>query len=346
MLAAGYEPDFFILLHMNFLRKGIDGSLQISALFGSRREMKIAAKKRLNMRNLNKSIEVEIKGVRYIFSNQIEKDQRLFDSFNKLSKSSFGISFDSIGGQYEPHVLALNGKVCSNVSVNQVPFNYRGERKLYIQLGTVMTDPECRNKGLSRWLIEYIIDRWKNCCDAIYLFANDSVLDFYPKFGFVQISEYEYKRPGIKPTDTQAQKLDMNDEYNICLVSKKFEEGNPFSAFYLTTNQGLLSFYCKGLLKENVYYSPKYDVVIIVEREDGKTKCYDIFGKTSATFDEILGEISSSTEEEILLGFSPLDTTNFICQKRFEEDTTLFVYGEDNRLLSNDILMFPVISHA
>jgi len=298
------------------------------------------------MKELKISFEVEINGAGYTFSNQIGKDINLFNSFNKLSKSSFGISFDSVGGQYEPHVLTLNGKVCANVSVNQIPFNYRGERKFYIQLGTVMTDLEFRNKGLSRWLIENIIDRWKNCCDAIYLFANDSVLDFYPKFGFVKMSEYEYTRSGIKPNSTKGQKLQMNDEKNICLVLKKYEQGNPFSAFYMTGNQGLLSYYCMGLMKEDIYYSSKYDVVIIAEINDGKIRCCDIFGETDAELCDILGEISSGVEDEIALGFTPLNTADFICQKHFEEDTTLFVHGDGNCLFNTDKLMFPIISHA
>jgi GTPase SAR1 family protein len=208
------------------------------------------------------------------------------------------------------------------------------------------TDPEYRNKGLCRWLIENITDRWKNCCDIVYLFANDSVLDFYPKFGFVQMSEYEYKRSGIKPNNTKVQKLRMNDERNIRLVLRKFEQGNPFSAFYMAENQGLLSFYCMGLMKYNIYYSPKYDVVIIAKSEEGKAICYDIFGETNAELYEILGEISASMEDEILLGFTPLNTAAFICKKHFEEGTTLFVYGGDNCLLNTDKLMFPIISHA
>lgn len=243
-------------------------------------------------------------------------------------------------------MLALDGKVCSNVSVNQIPFIQRGERKLYIQLGTVMTDPEHRHKGLSRWLIEYILDKWKNYCDGIYLFANDSVLNFYPKFGFVQTSEFEHKRSGVRPNNTKAQKLDMSDERNKSLVISRYQKGNPFSALYMTDNQGLLSFYCMGLMKDNVYYSSQYDVVIVAGNEEGKTICYDIFGGTNAELIEILGEISPSAEDEILLGFTNLDSADFICQKRYEEDTTLFVYGEENCIFKNDKSMFPVISHA
>ncbi|MDQ7094657.1 GNAT family N-acetyltransferase [Desulfosporosinus sp. PR] len=298
------------------------------------------------MKELKNDVDVEIKGVNYRFSNQIGKDSNLFTSFNQLSQSTFGISFENVGGQYEPHVLALEGRVCANVAVNQIPFYYRGERKFYIQLGTVMTAPEFRAQGLSRWLIENIIDRWQGCCDGIYLFANNSVLDFYPKFGFVKMPEYAYKRSGITPNNSKAVKLQMHAEESIRLVSEKYEQGNPFSAFYMTENQGLLSFYCQVIMKENVFYSPQYDVVIIAENNDGQIRCCDIFGETDAELSDVLGEISLGPEKEILLGFTPLNTSGFTAQMQREGDTTLFVHCSGDNLFAGEPLMFPVISHA
>ena len=54
--------------------------------------------------------------------------------------------------------------------------NVLGKKKNYIQIGTVMTDNEYRNKGLSRYLIEKIISEYKEKSDCIYLSANDTVL--------------------------------------------------------------------------------------------------------------------------------------------------------------------------
>ncbi|MCB8817075.1 GNAT family N-acetyltransferase [Desulfosporosinus shakirovi] len=298
------------------------------------------------MEKLRSGFTVEISGNGYVFSNQIGMDRNLFESFNKLSKGTFGLSFERVGGEYEPHVLAQDGKVCANVSVNQIPFYHRGHRKLYIQLGTVMTDLDFRGKGLSRWLMEYIIEKWKSNCDVIYLFANDSVLDFYPKFGFSKTFEYEYKQSGINPNGTKGQKLQASDEGNIHLVLEKYKQGNPFSAFYMAENQGLLSFYCRGLMKENLYYSSKYDVVIIAENKDGQIRCCDIWGETDAELRDVLGEISSEAEEEILLGFTPLNTEGLICQKHCEENTTLFVHSDGYCPFKTNKLMFPIISHA
>lgn len=298
------------------------------------------------MEKIKNNLDLQINGVKYTFSSQIGANRMLFDSFNQLAKETFGISFDHFGGDYQPHVLAIDGKVCANISVNQIPFYYRGERKFYIQLGTVMTSLEFRGKGLSRWLMKQILDQWKDHCDTIYLFANDSVLNFYPQFGFVKVKEYEYIRKGIDPSSTMVQKLEMEEAQSIALVTKKYRQGNPFSALFMIENKELLSFYCRGIMKENVYYSAQYDVVIIGERKDKKVWCYDIFGETDASLEDVLMEFSLGTENEIILGFTPLNAAGFTCREHVEEDTTLFILGENHCFLSGDQLMFPVISHA
>lgn len=54
-----------------------------------------------------------------------------------------------------------------------------------------MTDENYRKKGLNRILMEKVLSEWKSKCDMIYLYANDSVLDFYLKFGIVPVEEYQ-----------------------------------------------------------------------------------------------------------------------------------------------------------
>lgn len=51
------------------------------------------------MEKLRSGFNVEISGNRYVFLNQIGMDRNLFESFNKLSKSTFGLSFERVGGE-------------------------------------------------------------------------------------------------------------------------------------------------------------------------------------------------------------------------------------------------------
>lgn len=289
-----------------------------------------------------------IDGEEYVASNRIGEHEKLLASFNQLAKSTYGISFQEVGGDYEPHALIQGDKVCANVSVNQMTFFFRGKKRQYIQLGTVMTHKEYRNKGLSRLLIEQIVNQWKDKCDAIYLFANDTVLDFYPKFGFLKQEEYEYIKSNVlKPAKAQLRDLDMAVAENIKLVKEKYLEGNPFSELYMTENDPIFSFYYEGFMKESVYYIDEYQVVVVAEEENDTMVCYDILGKSDATLDEILSVVASYVEKQsVKLGFTPVVKEGFLCQVHHEEDTTLFVHKDGECIMEKNKIMFPMLSHA
>ena len=53
-----------------------------------------------------------------------------------------------------------------------------------IQIGAVGTLPEYRNKGLSKYLMDLVLDKYQDSTDISFLFANETVTEFYPKFGF------------------------------------------------------------------------------------------------------------------------------------------------------------------
>ena len=124
-------------------------------------------------------------------------DKQLRDSFNRLAEQTFGLNFEGWyqngfwGDNYDPHSIVLDGEVVANVSVNRTDLLVAGKRYQILQLGTVMTDPEYRGRGLSRAIMEAIEPDLASA-DGVYLFGNDGVVDFYPKFGFRPGVEREY----------------------------------------------------------------------------------------------------------------------------------------------------------
>ena len=116
-------------------------------------------------------------------------DASLRHSFDALAKETFGISFENWyqdgfwTDAYDPHSIVENGQILANVSVNQIDIPVNGKVKHFLQLGTVMTRKDRRNQGLARKLMEYVLATYRDTCDGFFLFANSSVLDFYPKLG-------------------------------------------------------------------------------------------------------------------------------------------------------------------
>lgn len=80
-------------------------------------------------------------------------DPRLRQSFNRLARDTFGLDFEPWyqngfwGGQYDPWSLLLDGEIAANVSVNRINCLLDGQRRQYLQLGTVMTRADLRGRG-------------------------------------------------------------------------------------------------------------------------------------------------------------------------------------------------------
>lgn len=291
---------------------------------------------------------VVLNGETYEFSNQIGEDKETFQSFNELGRKTFGLWFHKVGGDYEPHVLKQGNKVCANISVNQIRFIDHGQSKFYIQLGTVMTEEEYRHKGLSRFIMEWILKKWQGKCDAIYLFGNDSVLDFYPKFGFVDYDEYEYSMSDVETDSTLSlEKLNMDDTKVQKYVWEKYMEGNPYASFYMIENEPIFTFYYEEIKKNNVYIMNDGELVVVVEEEDGKLILSDVLGKTELSLQDVTHAVAAQfKQKEITLGFTPIKSEGLICNLHKEEDCTLFIHTCGEALMKEAKMMFPLLSHA
>lgn len=288
---------------------------------------------------------------RYKVDNNIRENEEVRRSFDKLAQKTFDLSFEDWyqngywSEKYIPYALLDGERVVANVSVNIIDTVWQNEKKRYVQLGTIMTDSEYRGQGLSRLLMEQVLAEWKDKCDAIYLFANDTVLDFYPKFGFVKADEYQCKL-SITSQNKAVRKLDMSNAADRELLLEKYKKSNPFSALPMVDNVGLLMFYCTQFMKDDIYYVEDYDAVVIVMQEDGNLICFDIFCDGNHEMDDVLAVVASDDTTNVVLGFSPKSITN--CQVTLfqEEDTTLFVLANKENIFADNQVMFPLLSHA
>ena len=287
----------------------------------------------------------------YIFTNSMKEDNALRRSYNSLAEKTFGLSFEEFyqngywTDKYIPYSLFDDGKVIANASVNILKSFYNGQEKRCIQIGTVMTDSDYRNQGLSRYLIERILSEWKESCDTMYLFANDSVLDFYPKFGFVKAVEYQCSSP-ITPTKGCVRKLDMSHASDREFLKRYYSKSNPYSALAIKDNYELLMFYCTSLMKDCVYFLEDFDAVIIASNKNEILTCYDIFSDGNHAMIEMVSRVAESQIRSVVFGFTPIEHAAFHSRILEEEDTTLFVLkGKDNWFVNHQ-MMFPVLSHA
>lgn len=295
---------------------------------------------------------IELNNITYGFAKNFKHDQEIRASFNKLTEATFGFNFEEWyingywGDNYIPYSLLHNNKVISNVSVSKIEFIIENEKKVGIQIGTVMTDTEYRRRGLSKFIMEQVINEWKEQSDFIYLFANDSVLDFYPKFNFEKIDEYQYSKSlNISNTPSLFKKLNIEDKNDKELLIGTINNSIPVSKLSMRNNTSLIMFYCLSFKKDSIYYIEKLNTAIIMDIEDDTLYLSDVFSKERVKLNDVIQLITNETIKRVILGFTPLDETDYQ-RSLLKTGDTLFVIKDKANYFKNNKWRFPVLSHA
>lgn len=290
--------------------------------------------------------------ITYGFARDFKHDQKIRESFNSLTEAVFGFSLENWyhdgfwGDYYIPYSLIHNDKIVSNVSINKIEFDIEGERKSGIQIGTVMTDEKYRNKGLNKYLMEKIMHEWKDRTDFVYLFANNSVLDFYPKFKFKVVKEYQHSKTVDKhSTSSTWKKLNMENPDDVTFLAGRIKDSNPIAKISMRNNVSLILFYCNWFKKNSIYYLEELDAIAIADFESDTLYLDDIFSIRPVNIDNVIHSISDERILRVVLGFTPLKDEGF--EKHLLKGTdTLFMLKGTFEFFTNKHWMFPVLSHA
>lgn len=284
----------------------------------------------------------------YNYIREYKDNEALFRSFNELTKKTFCFNFYKWekGGfwskRYQPYSIADGDNVIANISVNTMKFELDGISKQYIQLGMVMTDPEYRGKGLSRFLMEKILAEYKETADGIYLFGNDSVIDFYPKFGFEKSKQYQYSKKVSQKNNVEKVRsvnLSNPDNWNqFYEVVKQAVSNSRFMMF----NPELLAFY---IMDSTIYYLEEEQTYIVAERNGQTLIINQLIANHEVELDDLIAAFGSWVNH-VVLGFTPENTRGYECKELQIDDCTLFIMGADLKKIEEEKLMFPVLSHA
>lgn len=299
-------------------------------------------------------MKITINDKEYLFLMGYRKEDQYRAAFNILSKNIFGLSFEEWfqagywNEKYIPYTLFDGNNAVANASINIMDFNTFGEKKRYIQIGTVMTDPNYRNKGLSRFLMEKIFNDWNGKCDFIYLFANSTVLNFYPKMGFTQVKQYEYSKKVKIAVQSKFEKLDMDAQSNRDKLYDYVKHSKIISKLFMQENADLVMFYCITVLKDCVYYSPSLNVIAIAKINDQQLHLLDVFSKDETNLELIIDSLSDEKITSVLLGFTPKDCVHYKMSSIDEalKDEVLFIQNGKTGLFDENQIMFPLLSHA
>lgn len=275
-------------------------------------------------------------------------------SFNDLAGTVFGLNFEEWyqkGGWNDRYICysCVDGnKVVANASVNKMDIIWESKSKKALQIGTVMTHPDYRGKGLSKNLMNIILEEYEKQYDFIYLFANRNVLNFYPEFGFKKLAETQFSSDinFNKSASGNVKKLDISDRDDFKTIFRLTSERVPLSQISGVTNdQHLLLFYCLYVYSDCIYYLEDEDILAIFKENENELLIYDVISKNEISIPEVLNKISSGKTKKVIFHFTPDFSDMNITDKPLEDpDSTLFIKGEGINVRKK--FLFPITSRA
>ncbi len=173
-----------------------------------------------------------------------------------------------------------------------------------VQIGTVGTLPECRGRGLAALLLESVLEHYAPRTDFQLLFANESVVNFYPKFGFVPVQQTRFERIPSTDRPLDLSRLDLACSADLGLLRSLIHDRESVSHVIDVSNCGWLTeFYCTMQLADCLWVD-QCQSTILVARVDGQVlTLYDLITREiSIAFFEALSWPGIS---RIRLGFTP-----------------------------------------
>ncbi|HEM1794132.1 TPA: GNAT family N-acetyltransferase, partial [Listeria monocytogenes] len=193
----------------------------------------------------------------------------------------------------------------------------------------------------------HVIAKYEDQYDFLYLFANDTVLDFYPKFGFERIEESSFTVDAcnLKKKASKLKKLNPDNKTDFQLISRIVSKRAPLSNILdVKESEDLLMFYVLIALKNELYYLEELDVIVLMEQEGTDLYVLDILSTKKLDVVEVLSYLSTKKIETIHLLFTPEKSKYIDAAYIIETEDMLFV--RPNVLTSENYFLFPATSHA
>ncbi len=272
---------------------------------------------------------------------------------NRLVLEVFGLDFGPWnelafeGCQYTPFTFFEAGRAIANVSASPMPLFLGGRQVTAIQVGTVCTLPDRRKGGLVRELMERAHAYWDSRCEFSYLFANESVLDFYQQFGYRPVDQHFFRciAPPWRAPTVSARSLNIGEPSDFELMIAVARERAPISNRLGVLSQvWLWLFHAAVAHPENLLFIEPLEAIAVSRLEGRTLHVYDLVARESLSFEDVYPFLGSESIEEVRFHFTPdlMDLPGISAIPA--QDTHLFVRGNFPEMTHP--FLFPSTSEA
>jgi predicted N-acetyltransferase YhbS len=262
-------------------------------------------------------------------------DVALHEAFLRFIPRVFPVDFRSwyaTGGWtdgYTVFALLEGDQLVASAAVSRMECVVHGRTVIGHQLGAVGVAPEQRGRSLGRRVLEHALAHLPGD-DLTFLFANETVLDFYPRFGFRRVQEHRYgAEVDIVPAPHRLRTLAADQLAHHYLIAEVGRIAEPVTEHFGARDYGqTAAWYLSNFYADCFYYAPGEDAVIVAEQTGDLLHLIDVIAPEQVDLDALLPCVVSAPVRRIALGFTP---DRYVTHARVlgptGEDAPLFVRG-------------------
>lgn len=239
---------------------------------------------------------------------------------------------------YTCWALVEEGRALANAGVYRMEMRVSGEQQAWMQIGAVATRKARRGEGLSRRILEEILARHPHT--PFFLFANDTVVDYYPRFGFRRLPDHQ-PRLALGKVYSLDSRPDSSEPPGKLMAMRKLAADDPALARYLNgravfsnrldcANAAPVNwFHLLGEYADCIYEIPALDALIVARQNGERLSLVDIVALRPLAFADLLPCLGCAGVREIRFGFNPdgLGVDYEMVETEEEDATPIFGRG-------------------
>jgi predicted N-acetyltransferase YhbS len=207
---------------------------------------------------------------------------------------------------YRAIAISDGGEIIANASLTRMSLVLGGRELTGWQLGAVGVVPERRGAGLQRKILPRTLDVAAPD-DVVFLFANDSVLDFYPRFGFRRVQEVVFGADhAVTPAKDRLRALSPDRADDCKLLARVSAGAQPVTdVFGARRYGGVLLWYWTNFYQDCFYYWEECDALVIVEQDRDCLRICDVLATERIDLRNCLPHLATAPVRRLEFGFTP-----------------------------------------
>lgn len=208
--------------------------------------------------------------------------------------------------RYVAYALAEGDRIVASTSVTQLQLVIAGQIKRGYQLGAVATLDAHRGRGLQRSIMARACASMRED-DIVLLFANEDVLEFYPRFGFERAAEVVFRAPyAIDPAGRKLRRLERSNAADRALLARIAANAVPTTERFGARDYGAIAlWYFCNFYPHVFHHADEHDAIVAVQQQDGLLQFLDVLAAAPFDLAEVIPRVIDAPVSELEFRFTP-----------------------------------------